>query len=164
MSTFEELYNPIVGTSDEHRDFPALTPRDQMERMTRLKETYAELKTDLYEEIIMMDARVTKPAQDAIDALQQLRKVIKKRENKRLDWERHIDRVNNASKKMKRTDKENMALAKAEQDLSIAADVWLQSTFHTKTDIFYRNSNNQITTFAKSYHPSLPPPSPFYHT
>jgi len=96
-----------------------------MDRMTGLKGTYTELKTDLYEEIIMMDARVTKPAQDAIDALQQLRKVIKKRENKRLDWERHIDRVNNASKKMKRSDKENMALAKAEQDLAVAADVWL---------------------------------------
>ena len=71
----------------------------------------------------MMDARVIKPATDAKDYLQPVRKTIKKRENKRLDWEHYIDKVNHASKKMKRTDRENAALTKAEEELAKAADV-----------------------------------------
>lgn len=71
----------------------------------------------------MMDARVIRPATDAKEYLQPVRKTIKKRENKRLDWERYIDKVNHASKKLKRTDRENAALAKAEEELARAADV-----------------------------------------
>lgn len=121
--SFRELYEPIVGTSDAHRDNPAVTPRKQMERTIKLQETFEELKTDLLEEVMMMDSRVTKPAIEAKDFLQPIRKTIKKRENKRLDWERYIDKVNKASTKMRRTDKENAALAKAEQDQARAGVV-----------------------------------------
>ena len=125
VSAFEELYNPIVGTSDEHRDDPALTPRDLLDRTSKLKETFTELKMELLEEVIMMDNRVIRPATDAKEYLQPLRKTIKKRENKRLDWERYIDKVNSAQRKLKRTDRENAALAKAEEELGRAADVCL---------------------------------------
>jgi amphiphysin len=100
-----------------------LTPQLQLDRSAKLKETYAELKADLLEEVIMMDARIIKPATEAKEYIQPIRKTIKKRDNKRLDWERYIDKVNHSSKKMKRTDRENAALAKAEEDLAIAADV-----------------------------------------
>ncbi|TAQ88481.1 hypothetical protein B7494_g3179 [Chlorociboria aeruginascens] len=119
--SFEELYNPIVGTSDGHVD-PITTPQDLLDRTSRLKEAYTELKTDLLEEIIMMDARVMKPATEAREHLQPIKKTIKKRENKRLDWERYIDKVNKASSKMKRSDRENATLAKAEEELARAAD------------------------------------------
>jgi len=71
----------------------------------------------------MMDNRVIRPATDAKEYLQPLRKVIKKRENKRLDWEHYIDKVNTAQRKLKRTDRENAALAKTEEELAKAADV-----------------------------------------
>lgn len=122
-TTYEEIYQPIVSTSDEHRDNPALTPRDQMERTLRLKDAFAELKQELTEEMIMIDARIVKPANEAMEGLAPMRKVIKKRENKRLDWERQIDKVNSGQRKMKRTDKDNVALAKAEQELAVLADV-----------------------------------------
>ena len=123
MTSFEELYQPIIGTSDDHRDDPTLTPRETLDRTSSLKDTYTDLKSELLDEVIMMDARVIKPATDAQQYLQPFRKTIKKRENKRLDWERYIDKVNHAQKKMKRTDRENAALAKAEQELAQAADV-----------------------------------------
>lgn len=123
VSAYEELYNPIVGTSDEHRDDPALTPQHLLDRTVKLKETFTELKTELLDEVIMMDSRVIRPAMDAKEYLQPLRKTIKKRENKRLDWERYIDKVNTAQRKLKRTDRENAALAKAEEELGRAADV-----------------------------------------
>lgn len=90
-----------------------------------MKEAYAELKTDLLDEVGMMDSRVIRPATDAKEYLQPIRKTIKKRENKRLDWERYTDKFNNANKKLKRSDRENAALVKAEEDLSRAADVGL---------------------------------------
>jgi amphiphysin len=128
-STFEELYRPIVGTSDGHRDNPVLTPQEQLDRTARLKDVCLALKTDLMEEVIMMDSRVIRPATDAKELLQPLRKMIKKRENKRMDWERYIDRVNNASKKVGRSDRENAALAKAEEELGRASDVSLRISY-----------------------------------
>ncbi|KAG9245908.1 hypothetical protein BJ878DRAFT_533579 [Calycina marina] len=132
LTTYEELYNQIVGTSDGHRDDPSLTSRDLLERASTLKATYTDLKTELLGEVIMMDARVIRPVMDAKEYLQPLRKTIKKRENKRLDWERYIDKVNTAQRKMKRTDKENISLAKAEQDLGIAADAFKVADDHLR--------------------------------
>lgn len=83
----------------------------------------------------MMDARVIKPATDAKDYIQPIRKTIKKRENKRLDWERYQDKVRNAGKKMTRSDRENAALAKAEEELANAADVCALHAFYT-SDIY----------------------------
>jgi len=123
VSGFEELYNPIVGASDGHGHDPVLTPQLQLDRTYKLKEAYTELKSELLEEVNMMDARVIKPATDAKEYIQPLRKTIKKRENKRLDWERYTDRVNHQSKKLKRTDRENAALAKSEEEMAKAADV-----------------------------------------
>lgn len=88
-----------------------------------MKEAYTELKTDLLEEVGMMDARVIKPATDAKEYLAPLKKSIKKRENKRLDWERYQDKVNNYQRKMKRSDRENAALVKAEEELARATEV-----------------------------------------
>jgi hypothetical protein len=119
---FEELYNPIVGATDGHGHQPVETPQLQLDRTLRLKDAYTDLKTDLLEEVNMMDARVIKPAAEAKEYLQPIKKTIKKRENKRLDWERSIDKMNGYKKKMKRTDRENAAMAKAEQELAKTAD------------------------------------------
>jgi len=119
---FEELYNPIVGAGDGHGRDPVMTSRPQLDRTSKLKDVYTDLKTDLLEEVNMMESRVIKPATEAKDYIQPIRKVIKKRENKRLDWERYIDKVNNYQRKVKRTDRENAALVKAEEELAKAAE------------------------------------------
>jgi amphiphysin len=120
---FEELYQPIVGSSDGYGQPPVMSTPEQLERTSKLRAAYAELKTDLLDEVGMMDSRVIRPATDAKEYLQPIRKTIKKRENKRLDWERYIDKVNSLSKKLKRSDRDNAALARAEEDLAKAADV-----------------------------------------
>ena len=126
ITDFEELYNPIIGaTSDGHGHEPAVTPQAQMDRTCRLKQAYADLKAELLEEVTMMDARIIRPAIDAKECIQPLKKTIKKRENKRLDYERHFDRVTSAAKKQKRSEREDASLVKAEVDLSKATDVSL---------------------------------------
>jgi len=132
VSCFDEIYQPIVGTSDAHRDDPVMTPQYQVDRTQKLKEVYTELKQELLEEVMMMESRVTRPATEAKEFLQPIRKTIKKRENKRLDWERYIDKVNNASKKMKRSDRENAALAKAEEEQSRAAEEFKVADNHLR--------------------------------
>jgi hypothetical protein len=120
---FEELYEPIVGSSDGYGQPPVMSTPEQLERTSKLRTAYAELKTDLLDEVGMMDSRVIRPATDAKEYLQPIRKTIKKRENKRLDWERYMDKVNSLSKKLKRSDRDNAALARAEEDLAKSADV-----------------------------------------
>ncbi|TVY41517.1 Regulator of cytoskeleton and endocytosis [Lachnellula occidentalis] len=125
VTVFEELYDPIVGASDGHGHDPIITPEEQMERTTKLKNVYTDLKSDLLEEVVLMDSRIIRPAGDAREFLQPLRKTIKKRENKRVDWERYIDKVNSLqTKKVIRNDRENVALAKAEEELSRASDAF----------------------------------------
>ena len=123
MTSIDELYQPVVGTSDGHRENPVLTPRELLVRSARLRAVCEELKADLMDEVMMMDSRVIRPASDVKEYLQPIRKTIKKREAKRLEWERYIDRVNTASSKMGRSDRENAALTKLEEDLARASDV-----------------------------------------
>ncbi len=128
MTNIEELYNPIVGaSSDGHGHEPVLTPQVQLDRSYKLKQAYTELKIDLLEEVNLMDTRIIKPASDAKEYIQPVKKTIKKRENKRLDYERYFDRVTSAAKKQKRDD---ATLAKAEVELSKATDVRKKNGFH----------------------------------
>lgn len=123
MNAFGDLYNPIEGSSDGHGVTTVLTSQQQLDRSSKLVEAYKELKTDLTEEVNMMDARVIKPATEAKEYIQPIKKTIKKRDNKRLDWERYTDKVNSQARKMSRSDKENAALVKSKEELERAAEV-----------------------------------------
>lgn len=60
-----------------------------MRRTTRLRDDYEALKTDLLEEVNLVDSRMIKPAMDAKDYLQPMKKTIKKREDKKVDCYKH---------------------------------------------------------------------------
>jgi len=123
VAEYEGLYDPIVGASDGHGREAVPTPEVQLTRTFKLRETYAELKAEMLQEIGEIETRVIKPAVDAKDCIQPIRKTIKKRENKRLDYEQQQDKVHKLSKKMSRSAKEESQLAKAEQDMANMADV-----------------------------------------
>ncbi|KAK3372048.1 hypothetical protein B0H63DRAFT_287312 [Podospora didyma] len=122
VTEYEGLYDPIVGASDGHGREMAETPRVQLERTFRLKEAYTELKTELIDEITTIEDRIVKPAADARDCIAPIRKTIKKRENKRLDYEKMQDKVNKLQRKAGRSPKEDANLAKLEDEMSRAAD------------------------------------------
>jgi amphiphysin len=94
-----------------------------LERTFKLKETYTELKTELIAEITVIEGRVIKPATDARDCIAPIRKTIKKRENKRVDYEKLQEKVNKLQRKQGRTPKEEAALAKIEEEMARAAEV-----------------------------------------
>lgn len=55
-----------------------------MARTVRLNEEYGELKTDLMQEVDMVTERMVRPATEAKDSLQPMKKTIKKREDKKV--------------------------------------------------------------------------------
>lgn len=119
---YEGLYDPIVGATDGHGKEMTPTPDAQLQRSLRLCEVYRELKDELMEEIAQIEPRVVKPATDARDCIQPIRKTIKKRENKRLDYEKQQEKVNKLSKKSGKTPKEETQLAKAQEDMNNLAE------------------------------------------
>ncbi|KAK7754621.1 hypothetical protein SLS62_003404 [Diatrype stigma] len=122
VTEYEGLWDPIAGATDGHGTQAAPTPELQLQRTFKLKETYAELKTDLLEEMALIDSRIITPTTDARASIEPLRKTIKKRENKRLDYEQAQDRASKLQRKIGRSPKDDKALAKAEEEMAGAQE------------------------------------------
>lgn len=84
MQEFEGLYGPIIGSSEPTIHQPVITPENTLARTARLKEEYEELKKELLAEVNAVDERMIKPAVDAKDYLQPMKKTIRKREDKKV--------------------------------------------------------------------------------
>jgi amphiphysin len=122
LKEYEGLYDPIVGASDYAR--PAVpTPEDQLTRTFRLREVYSDLKDELVDEVASIESRIIKPASDARDYILPIRKTIKKRENKRVDYEQCEDKVKKLQRKAGKSAKEESALAKAEDEMARRSEV-----------------------------------------
>lgn len=79
------MYSPIVGANEEYSGHePVITPQHIMERTTKLHTAYDDLRTDLLEEVALVDTRLIKSAQEAKDCIQPMKKVIKKRGDKKV--------------------------------------------------------------------------------
>ncbi|KAF7196365.1 LAS seventeen-binding protein 3 [Pseudocercospora fuligena] len=133
---FATLYKPIEPTSyPEQRNAPAATPQGQLQKCLALQKMYSETKTDLQQEISMIDNKLLRPVHEAKAATKPLHKTLKHRENMKLDYERYMSRAEHARKKQNRTIKEESALAKCETDLQQAqldyetADDQVKQTF-----------------------------------
>ncbi|OTB07336.1 hypothetical protein M426DRAFT_20044 [Hypoxylon sp. CI-4A] len=122
ITEFDGLWDPIVGATDGHGKAAAPTPDPQLERTLKLKEIYTELKAELLEEVGLIESAIIRPAADAREFIAPLRKTVKKRENKRLDYEKCQDKVNKLQRKAGRSPKEEAALAKAEGEVARAAE------------------------------------------
>jgi hypothetical protein len=131
---FETLYTPIVGAGDDyHGHVAVLTPEPLLRRTNRIQSEYAELKRDLTEDLSQVEDRLIKPAQSAKDDLHLFKKTIKKREDRKLDFERYQSRVDSALKKTKRSERDNAALSKAQSDLSVATEAYQAADEHLRS-------------------------------
>ncbi|KAI9659439.1 MAG: hypothetical protein M1821_001697 [Bathelium mastoideum] len=153
-STIEELevlYKPIIGATDNYTggNVHIETPAEQLQRVGDLQEEYAQLKTDMQEEVNMMDTKLIQKAAEAKEHIQPLKKTIKKRQDKKLDFERYQGLVDNARKKTARSDRENTALAKHEGHLARATDEYRAADDHLKATL------PQVTAAAFSILPHL---------
>ena len=79
------MYAPIIGANEEYEGhIPVMTDEDTMARTAKLQTTYDELRTDLLEEVNAVDTRIIRPAMEAKDFIQPMKKVIKKREDRKV--------------------------------------------------------------------------------
>ncbi|KAH6855331.1 hypothetical protein B0I37DRAFT_364583 [Chaetomium sp. MPI-CAGE-AT-0009] len=132
VTEYEGLYDPIAGASDGQSRHAVPTPQLQLERTFRLKKAYAELKIELVEEMAMIEEQILKPATDARGCIAPIRKTIKKRENKRVDYEKAQDKTLKLQRKPGRNPKEEAALAKADAEMARAADEFAIADEHLK--------------------------------
>ncbi|EPS34699.1 hypothetical protein PDE_09663 [Penicillium oxalicum 114-2] len=125
---FDGLYAPIVGSSEtETRHTPQDTPAALLTRTSNLRREYDDLRTDLLEELKMVEQRMSQPAEQAKSYLAPVKKSIKKRNDKKSDYERFQGKVDSLIHKPKRSDRENAALAKAEAELTVAKEILQQA-------------------------------------
>ncbi|PKX97030.1 BAR and SH3 domain-containing protein [Aspergillus novofumigatus IBT 16806] len=132
LCEFDGIYAPIIGSSDPTTAKAAPTPEATLARTRRLREEYEELRKELAEELNAVDQRMIRPASQAKEYLAPLKKTIKKREDRKLDYERHQSRVDSYTKKTKRSDRDNAALAKAETDLAKATEEYHAADEHLR--------------------------------
>ncbi|KAL4953068.1 hypothetical protein BDW69DRAFT_200382 [Aspergillus filifer] len=129
---FESLYAPIIGSADPTPHVPVPTPEATLSRTAKLKEEYEDMAKDLMREISAIDDRMIDPASQAKEALIPFKKAIKKRDDRKLDYERHHGRVENYSKKGKRSERDNSALVRAEDDLARATEDYHAADEHLR--------------------------------
>ncbi|KAK3298129.1 uncharacterized protein B0H64DRAFT_438625 [Chaetomium fimeti] len=132
VTEYEGLYDPIAGASDGQSRHAVPTPQLQLERTFQLKKAYTELKVELVEEMAMIEEQILKPATDARSCIAPIRKTIKKRENKRVDYEKAQDKALKLQRKPGRNPKEEAALAKADAEMARAADEFSIADEHLK--------------------------------
>ncbi|KOC13859.1 SH3 domain containing protein [Aspergillus flavus AF70] len=133
LSEFEGLYAPIIASSDSSTvDKAVPTPRETLARTANLAQEYEELRSELLEELEAINERMIKPATQAMDYMKPLEKTIKKRDDRKLDYERYQGRVDSYSKKTKRSDRDNASLTKAESDLARATEEYQAADEHLR--------------------------------
>lgn len=81
--TYHLLYQPI-GTDENVRHITAATPEGPLVQVSRLESAYAQVNMDLAEEVVSIDNRLLKPALQSRDDLKPLKKVIKKRDDRKV--------------------------------------------------------------------------------
>ncbi|KAL9062975.1 MAG: hypothetical protein Q9157_008506, partial [Trypethelium eluteriae] len=134
---FEILYKPIVGSSKDYDGGTVLaeTPPNQMQKASDLQMEYAQLKSDMQEEVNTMDTKLINKAAEAKEHIQPLKKTIKKRQDKKLDFERFQRSVDSDRKKSVRSEKENASLAKHEDRLAQVTDEYRAADEHLKATL-----------------------------
>ncbi|KAK0371533.1 SH3 domain-containing protein [Colletotrichum limetticola] len=132
VKEYEGLYDPIVGASEGHSRPSVQTPQLQLDRTFKLSGAYSDLKDELTEEVTAIDKQVIGPATEAHEYIQPLRKTIKQRENKRLDYEKAQEKVKKLQKKPGKTPKEDAALSKAEFEMTCASEEFQVADGHIR--------------------------------
>ncbi|KAJ5573534.1 uncharacterized protein N7459_007961 [Penicillium hispanicum] len=121
---FDGLYAPIIGSAENPSRHTAVeTDPATLARTNRLRREYDELRGDIIQELDEVDSRITQPATSAKDFLAPVKKSIKKRNDKKADFERYQSRVDGLVHKTNRSERDNANLAKAEADLAHAKEV-----------------------------------------
>jgi len=115
-----EIYKPISGRmSDPNSLMPEGNPAG-IEACEQYESIVRELKATLQPELEMIEQRVIMPADQLLEVVKVIRKVLIKRQHKQLDFDRHRTALKRLQDKKEKTLKDEKALFKAESDVEQA--------------------------------------------
>ncbi|KAK5944107.1 BAR adaptor protein Hob1 [Knufia obscura] len=115
-----EIYKPISGRmSDPNSLMPEGNPAG-IEACEQYESIVRELKATLQPELEMIEQRVIVPADQLLEVVKVIRKVVIKRQHKQLDYDRHRAVLKKLQDKKEKTLKDEKALFKAESDVEQA--------------------------------------------
>ncbi|KAK9322848.1 hypothetical protein V1517DRAFT_352690 [Lipomyces orientalis] len=116
----EEIYKPISGrASDPNAAKPEGNP-EGIQACEQYREIVADLQTTLQPELEMLDTRIVKPADEMLEIIKHIRKLIVKRAHKQLDLDRHTNSLKKLQDKKDKSLKDEKALYKVENDVEVA--------------------------------------------
>ncbi|KAK9239833.1 BAR domain-containing protein [Lipomyces kononenkoae] len=116
----EEIYNPISGrASDPNAAIPEGNP-EGIKACEMYREIVSDLQTTLQPELEMLDTRIVKPAEEMLEIVKNVRKLVVKRAHKQLDLDRHTNSLKKLQEKKEKTLKDEKAIYKVENDVEVA--------------------------------------------
>lgn len=121
-SQWETIFQNYGAESDGAQ--LALTRHEQLQKSHAFREMLAETRDTIVAELQECDKRVILPAKDGRKSMGVYRKIIKRREDRKLDWERYKSRTEAIERKGSRSERDNVALAKHQVDLEVSQRVW----------------------------------------
>ncbi|KAK9460965.1 uncharacterized protein V1516DRAFT_674605 [Lipomyces oligophaga] len=116
----EEIYNPISGrASDPNATIPEGNP-EGIAACEQYRAIVQDLQETLKPELEMLDSRIVKPADEMLEIIKHIRKLIVKRSHKQLDLDRHHSSLKKLQDKKDRTLKDEKQMYKYENDYEVA--------------------------------------------
>lgn len=116
-----ELYNPIVGKNEaESTTRRVATPVQSMNSVKEFQMTMVELRDIILPELDRVDNMVVLPSKEFIDIIKMIKKIISKREHKKVDFDRYTVSVKKLQDKKDKSLSEAKSLVKAEESLAKA--------------------------------------------
>ncbi|KAK9458380.1 BAR domain-containing protein [Dipodascopsis uninucleata] len=116
----EEIYKPISGrASDPNAAIPEGNP-EGIAACEQYRQIVLELQETIQPELEMLDTRVVKPADELLEIVKHIRKLIVKRSHKQLDLDRHANSLKKLQEKKEKTLKDEKAIYQVENNVEIA--------------------------------------------
>jgi amphiphysin len=115
-----EIYKPISGRASDPDSYVVDGNPEGIRACEEYENIVNELKASLSPELEMIEARIVKPADELMEIIKGVRKSCKKRDNKQLDYDRHMATLKKLQEKKDKSLKDEKALYKAENDVEMA--------------------------------------------
>ncbi|KAJ6157686.1 BAR adaptor protein Hob1 [Penicillium chermesinum] len=117
-----EIYKPISGRASDPNSYHAEGNDAGIHACEEYEAIVRDLQEALVPELEMIETRVISPADQLLDIIKTIQKVAKKRNHKKLDYDRHNDTLKKLQAKTDKSLKDEKALYKAENDAEQATE------------------------------------------
>lgn len=126
--SLETLYKPVEAPDAkiESGNASRTTPQAYLTKTVDYRNVNAAMQTDLQQEVEWIQTKLIYPAAEVKESTKPLKKMIKQREDYKLDFERYQSRADHAKQKNAKTARDEAALVKHEDDLLQATVVGRQ--------------------------------------